>query len=258
MIVSDNNPTPSIDQYNVVWTTQSKHFGESIPCGGGDNGKDCFDFQVRQQALEPVRGDMVNPLENLVRGGALVGDDFALSEETAGEYAGCPFHGWKYASRSPARSHRIRVCLHTDQVERHDTWDAALQELIDLPPEADRDAWREQRKSWSGFWDRSHVVINSGRGEEDVGWRIGRNYQLFRYMLGCNRNGREPTLFNGGLFTFDPLYVNGKKGPGYTPDHRQGGAAFTAQNQRLLYWPMLKSGDFDLMPPGFSFCPIWI
>ena len=70
---------------------------------------------------------------------------------------------------------------------------------------------------------------------KDVGWRLGRNYQLFRYMLASNVNGREPTLFNGGLFTFDPLYVNGKKGPGYTPDHRQWGAAFTAQNQRLVY-----------------------
>jgi hypothetical protein len=71
--------------------------------------------------------------------------------------------------------------------------------------------------------------------------------------LASNVNGREPTLFNGGLFIFDPLYVNGKKGPGYTPDHRQWGAAFTAQNQRLVYRPMLKTGDFDLLPPGFSY-----
>ena len=218
-----------------------------------DNTSDCFDFQVGQQALESVRGEMVNPLENLVWGGALVADDFALAEETAGEYAGCPFTGWKYASRSPVRSHRIRVCLHTDQVQSQETWDAALQELIDLPPETDGVARREQREWWSDFWDRSHVIINSRHGEADSGWRIGRNYQLFRYMLGCNRNGREPTLFNGGLFTFDPLYVNGKNGPGYTPDHRQWGAAFTAQNLRLLYWPMLKSGDYDLLPPGFSF-----
>jgi len=47
--------------------------------------------------------------------------------------------------------------------------------------------------------------------------------------------------------------VNGKKGPGYTPDHRQWGAAFTGQNQRLVYRPLLKTGDFDLLPPGFSF-----
>ena len=27
----------------------------------------------------------------------------------------------------------------------------------------------------------------------------------------------------------------------------------TAQNQRLVYWPMLKSGDFDMMPSQFKF-----
>lgn len=218
-----------------------------------DNRNDCFDFQVKQQALEPVREQLINPLENLVWGGALVGDNFALAGETSGEYAGCSFRGWEYVSKVPARSHRIRVCLHTDQVEQQDTWDAALLELIDLSSVADTHALQENRKWWSDFWNRSHLIINPGSGEGDVGWRIGRNYQLFRYMLASNLNGREPTVFNGGLFTFDPLYVNGKSGPGYTPDHRQWGAAFTAQNQRLLYWPMLKTGDFDLMPPGFAF-----
>ena len=27
----------------------------------------------------------------------------------------------------------------------------------------------------------------------------------------------------------------------------------TAQNQRLVYWPMLKSGDSDMMPAQFDF-----
>ena len=218
-----------------------------------DNSKDCFNFQVKQQGLEPVRDQLANPLENLVWGGALMGDGFALAGETRGKYAECPFRGWKYVSKAPAKSHRVRVCLHVDQVDKQDAWDTALQELIDLSPQEDAKAWKENLKWWSDFWSRSHLVINSGRGEKDIGWRLGRNYQLFRYMLASNANGREPTLFNGGLFTFDPLYVNGKKGPGYTPDHRQWGAAFTAQNQRLVYRPMLKTGDFDLMPSGFSF-----
>jgi len=218
-----------------------------------NNEKDCFNFQVKQQELEAVRHKMVNPLENLVWGGALVGDNFALAGETKGKYAQCPFRGWKYVSKTPARSHRVRVCLHTDQVEKQDVWGAGLQELIDLSPQEDQDAWKKNLKWWSEFWNRSHLVINPGRGEKDGGWRIGRNYQLFRYMLASNVNGREPTVFNGGLFTFDPLYVNGKRGPGFTPDHRQWGAAFTAQNQRLVYRPMLKTGDFELLLPGFSY-----
>lgn len=36
-------------------------------------------------------------------------------------------------------------------------------------------------------------------------------------------------------------------------DDRLWGRRFTYQNQRLLYWPLLASGDFDLMKPFFSY-----
>jgi len=77
-------------------------------------------------------------------------------------------------------------------------------------------------------------------------YQIGQNYQLFRYMLGCNAYGKYPTKFNGGLFTVDPVYTN--KDLSFTPDFRNwGGGTMTAQNQRLVYHPMVKSGDFDMM-----------
>ncbi len=71
-------------------------------------------------------------------------------------------------------------------------------------------------------------------------------------MLGCNAYGSVPTKFNGGLFTFDPCHIDEKQA--FTPDYRKwGGGTMTAQNQRLVYWPMLKSGDFDMMPSQFNF-----
>jgi len=36
------------------------------------------------------------------------------------------------------------------------------------------------------------------------------------------------------------------------PDYRPWGRRYTFQNQRLLYWPLLMSGDFDLMKPFFD------
>jgi len=81
---------------------------------------------------------------------------------------------------------------------------------------------------------------------------VAKNYQLFRYMLGCNAYGSWPTKFNGGLFTFDPQLTD--TALNYTPDFRNwGGGTHTAQNQRLVYWPMLKSGDFEMMKPQFDF-----
>jgi hypothetical protein len=81
---------------------------------------------------------------------------------------------------------------------------------------------------------------------------MGRNYQLFRYMLGCNANGQYPTKFNGGLFTFDPSLTD--TALSFTPDFRNwGGGTMTAQNQRLVYYPLIRSGDFDLLRPQLEF-----
>lgn len=71
-------------------------------------------------------------------------------------------------------------------------------------------------------------------------------------MLGCNAYGTAPTKFNGGILTFDPIFVDTTKP--YTPDYRNWcGGTMTAQNQRLVYFSMLKSGDIDMMKPQFDF-----
>jgi len=38
MVADSTTLFPQIDQYNVVWTSQSKNSGDSMPCGGGDIG----------------------------------------------------------------------------------------------------------------------------------------------------------------------------------------------------------------------------
>jgi hypothetical protein len=75
-------------------------------------------------------------------------------------------------------------------------------------------------------------------------------------MLGCNTAGKTPTLFNGGFFIFDNPLTNttafGAGGP--NPDERAWWECmFMAQNQRLVYWPLLKSGDFDALKVGLDF-----
>jgi hypothetical protein len=103
---------------------------------------------------------------------------------------------------------------------------------------------------WQQFWDRSFIRIGNS-DTSSVAWQVGRNYQLFRYMLACNALGEWPTKFNGGLFTVDPVYTDGKE---LTPDYRAwGGGLHTAQNQRLVYFPMIKNGDWDMMQSQFNF-----
>lgn len=123
---------------------------------------------------------------------------------------------------------------------------------------------REKNK-WNDFWSRSHVFVNMKNGDEDPGFLLGRNYQLFRYMLACNRDGELPLLFNGGIFTVDKFSdrITGNnnnnfdlipEGSVITPDYRRWmGVHFMSQNQRWLGWPTLANGDSDLLSPSLAF-----
>jgi hypothetical protein len=137
----------------------------------------------------------------------------------------------------------LSIRLHTAQTETAAEWEA---EANRQGPPADREKTLDW---WKAFWERSFIHVHTG---DSVGFEISRNYQLFRYQLACNALGDYPTKFNGGLFTFDPARVDTARR--FTPDYRLwGGGTHTAQNQRLVYFPMLKAGDFDLMRPQLEF-----
>lgn len=133
-----------------------------------------------------------------------------------------------------------------------------------LKAEFRKKAKAEEQERWNEFWSRSHININLENGFNDPGFLIGRNYQLFRYMLACNRDGELPLLFNGGIFTVDniPGRITGNnndelpisEGEPITPDFRRWmGCRFMSQNQRWLGWPTLANGDKDLISPTISF-----
>jgi hypothetical protein len=210
-----------------------------------------FDKEIAQQHLDPVKEQFRNPLKDLTFGGLMKGGNMSLNRYVEGNYLNTRFKGWVLKSSLPARKHSLLILLHTSRSASADSWKNELEhELAALDQE--KKTWGNNLKWWKSFWDRSHIVINSGAGPSNQGWRIGRNYQLFRYMLACNAYGEYPTKFNGGLFTFDPQLTL-EKYRDLSPDFRQwGGGSFTAQNQRLVYWPMLKSGDFSFMPSQFS------
>ena len=229
------------------------------------NAEGVFEESVRRQHLEAVRDELYDPLTDLTFGGMLQGDNHAFSGETEGVYAQTSFRGWRYTSSTPAKQHRVRMLCHIDQTDSVVTWERRLRELAAAEQPAHHEAWKCNLDWWARFWRRSHIVISpceTRNSKPSPAWQVGRNYNLFRFMLACNLSGREPTMFNGGLFTFDPVFVEDSpaalagencEDQGWTPDHRQWGAGFTAQNQRLMYWPMLRSGDSDIMQPGLDF-----
>lgn len=212
-----------------------------------------FDVAVVQQGMDEVKSQMMNPLKNLTFGGTLFGENLEFTNTTDGIYAGTDFRAWNFRSSKATRKEQFYIVLHTEQTETTTQWEQGLQIALGrIAPKGKNSAKtivqdkKQTRSWWHSFWQRSFIVAE-GEAQE-----ITRNYTLFRYMLGCNAYGSVPTKFNGGLFTFDPCHVDEKQS--FTPDYRKwGGGTMTAQNQRLVYWPMLKSGDYDMMSAQFDF-----
>ena len=220
-----------------------------------------FDIAVAQQGMENVESQMMNPLKDLTFGGYLFGNNLEFTDTTDSIYAGTDYRAWNFHSSKASRKEQFCIVLHTDQTETVDQWEQGLKTTLQrIAPQGKISSKivsqdkKQTRAWWNSFWQRSFIEA-IGEAENKDGndvEGITRNYTLFRYMLGCNAYGSVPTKFNGGLFTFDPCHIDDKQA--FTPDYRKwGGGTMTAQNQRLVYWPMLKSGDFDMMSSQFDF-----
>ena len=209
-----------------------------------------FDRTVEAEGLAAVKEQLWNPLANLVAGGVMQCEGMKFIGTSDGKYADTDFRAWNFRSHQPSKRHSVTVTLHTAQTASDAEWREDLAAVERATPNTAKALGKRReaaREWWRGFWQRSWIEANGGGAAT-----LARNYTLFRYMLGCNAYGSEPTKFNGGLFTFDPVRVDSLSP--FTPDYRNwGGGTMTAQNQRLVYWPMLKSGDTDRMPSQFDF-----
>lgn len=189
-----------------------------------------FDYTVSREGLDAIKDELYNPIGGKTFGGSITMPGFRFTGTSTGTYASTDYKAWHY-SATGIRQATVSIDLYTGE-----TAGTAL---------SAKKSKAQSTKWWHRFWQRSFITA------EGEGAAMARNYELFRYMLGCNAYGEYPTKFNGSLFTFDPVYAD-PKCP-FTPDFRKwGGGTMTAQNQRLVYWPMLKSGDTDMMKAQFD------
>ena len=205
-----------------------------------------FDVAVKQQKMESVKEQMLNPIANLTFGGFMTGENLKADGTYLGKYQSTDFKGFSLTSIKPAKKQSLQLYLNTSQSDLNN-WNNDLKKQISSNKNTSKQAEKNTIKWWNNFWERSFIFTHKNQSAaKDSVYQIGQNYQLFRYMLGCNAYGKYPTKFNGGLFTVDPVFTNPDLD--FTPDFRNwGGGTMTAQNQRLVYFPMVKSGDFDMM-----------
>ena len=173
----------------------------------------------------------------------------------------------------------IRIHALAQQTPKADDWIKTIHQQAVAKIDVKKD-WKQHCRWWSDFWNRSWITITdntlpldqreklSGEGylskrtEKDAGAIVAQNYNVFRYLMACQSRGRVQVKFNGGILTQPLRYskqpyivaaqVNDKTWISHEDD-RLWGRRFTFQNQRLLYWPLLMSGDSDLMQPFFDY-----
>ncbi|MFC0877313.1 DUF5703 domain-containing protein [Saccharicrinis sp. FJH2] len=210
-----------------------------------------FDVTVEREKMKQVKDQLFNPLAGLTFGGMMFGDNLEPAGTTTGKYLSTDFKGWNLKSKKPSKTHEVAIVLNTANGKT--SWQEGIENYVEGYHKHKNSSLNLTLKWWQDYWSRSFVFINSEqKAETSEVWQVGRNYMLFRYMLGCNAFGDYPTKFNGGLFTVDPVFTDSTRA--FTPDFRNwSGGTFTGQNQRLVYFPMLKSGDFELMKPQFYF-----
>ncbi len=243
------------NSYKVPQKTIVKTYKDSIGFTGNDvlfchrNGQgaeNIFDYTVRMQGMNAVKAQMYDPLTHNTFGGVMKAPGMVPAGNDTGSYAGTAYKSWILTTKKPVRTQQVTIGLYTAQRPTQSAWQIGLDSIIRDADIRKKTALQTTRQWWQQFWNRSYIFIE---GPDSV---VSRNYQLFRYQLGCNAYSKWPTKFNGGLFTFDPVYVDKKMT--YSPDFRLwGGGTMTAQNQRLVYYPMFKAGDFDMLQPQFDF-----
>jgi len=172
----------------------------------------------------------------------------------------------------------IRIHALTKQTPKPSTWIETIEQQAARPMDVEQD-WTGHCRWWWAFWKRSWIIasdnslppgqreklqgeaLSGRRQEKDGGALVAQSYNVFRFLMACQSRGRIQAKFNGGLFTL-PLRCDGKRKYAVQQpdgswlsheDDRDWGRRFTFQNQRLLYWPLLMSGDFDLVRPFFDY-----
>ena len=195
---------------------------------------------LQEQHLEQFKDKYPDPLLHRCFGATLEGAGMIAKDDHTLESAG------------PEKKFSVSlVALTTTAPDTVETWQTKLTALvhrIDTVPL--QQAWKEHVVWWTSFWNRSWIQLSGPQEAREV----EQGYAMQRYMMAASSRGLYPVKFNGGLFTVGGNVPDGVDSTDavHNPDYRKWGSAYWNQNNRHLYWPLLATGDFDLIKPWFD------
>jgi alpha-L-fucosidase 2 len=204
------------------------------------NASSIYPTVLEQEHLELLLQKYPDPLLHRCFGAMLTGPGLVNSDD----------HTLKSAVL--ARSLRLDlIALTGTSAASPETWKSDLDSLVRkvnaVPLESARKA---HQRWWRAFWNRSWIHVS---GTEDAA-KVSQGFIMQRYMLAASSRGAFPTKFNGGLFTVghDMTGSGESTNKDHNPDFRAWGSSYWNQNNRLLYWPLIETGDSDLLKPWFD------
>ena len=191
-----------------------------------------FPFAMRHQKLDPDLTRFSDPVMHRTMGYSIAGNGFSLVSPTM------------LTSKASIQQFTLKVAAHTAQTTTAGEWLGQAEKIVDEAADAQTSAQRTAAY-WNKFWQNSYLEIQTPDG--DTGFRLSQAYVLQRWVTACGSRGNYPVKFNGSIFTVDPVYTDA--GKPYSPDYRLWGPDYWWQNTRLIYHPLLASGDTELMQP---------
>ncbi len=203
------------------------------------NTNSIYPLVFQREHLESLLSKYPDPLLHRCFGITMTGPGFVNSGDQS------------LKSAHAAKTFRLDLCALTEQTDSPENWRSDSSNLAaSIEAVKINSARKAHEQWWAQFWDRSWINI-SGAPEAR---KVSQSYAIQRYMTACAGRGAQPIKFNGSLFTVGHDLPDGKSSTDkdHDPDFRAWGASYWNQNTRLIYWPLLASGDDDLLKPWFD------
>lgn len=193
------------------------------------NETSCYRIVLENQHLGDLLEKYPDPLLGLTFGCLLHGEGLVAKDDKT------------LVTAKPAKNVNIRIHALTAQTTTAADWLARIAKQREAVEKKSLEETRRRHAAyWADFWSRSHVHA-TGTPDAEL---VSRAYALQRWIQACAGRGQYPVKFNGSLFT-----VAGNDKGMWDADYRRWGGNYWFQNTRLIYWPMLYSGDYEQMEP---------
>jgi hypothetical protein len=210
------------------------------------NTRSLYPVCLQVQHLEALKDKFTDPLLNLTFGASLRGVDMVNDGPKA------------IKSSKPAKRQQLAVTVLAERTATPETW---LKNLERVEKGALKPGFDQARLTnaawWQAFWNRSWVFVEENADAAKTGTaptapsRVTQGYVLQRFMNAGSGRGGSPIKFNGSIFCVEKVPGASPTTADGDPDWRNWGGSYWFQNTRLSYWPMLASGDFDMLDPWF-------